>query len=165
MPVSEYRQCNWGVIPSDAVVTSSARNSFERKKFQQFLRRVIELYSDALREEANEQNMRLNGESGNNVNYNINNKDQYSNTYGVNNNNPYNSNNPYDTSNAYNRNPYDKFDGGNNGFRNDRLDSSFTTDRNYPEGTNETILYEKFRVFESRRHGKANLMFQVSIEY
>ncbi|XP_011195996.1 melanotransferrin [Zeugodacus cucurbitae] len=160
--VSEYRQCHWGVIPSDAVVTSSARNSFERKKFQQFLRRVIELYSDALREEAKEQSIRLNGEAGNNFNYNTNNNDQYGNTYGGNNNNQYNSNNPYDTSNAYNRNPYDKFDNGNSGFRNDRLDSSFTTDRNYPEGTNETILYEKFRIFESRRHGKANLMFQDS---
>nr|AGL91667.1 transferrin 2 [Bactrocera dorsalis] len=156
VPVSKYRQCNWGVIPSDAVVTSSARTSFERKKFQQFLRRIIGLYSDALREEANEQNKRLNGEAGNNFNYNVNNKDQYGNTYGV------NSNNPYDTSNTYNRNPYDNYDGGNSGFRNDRLDSSFTTDRNYPEGTNETILYEKFRIFESRRHGKANLMFQDS---
>ncbi|XP_067646207.1 transferrin 2 [Eurosta solidaginis] len=161
MPVSEYRQCHWGIIPSDAVVTSSARNTYERKKFQQFLRRITELYSDALRE-AN-QTLRFNyGNDNNNFNNNYNGNDPYGNPYSVNSNNPYGSNNPYDSSNQYNGNPYDRFDGSNSGLRNERLDSSFSTDQSRPDGVNESVLYEKFRLFESQRYGKANLLFQDS---
>lgn len=146
-PISEYRQCNWGLIPSDAIVTSSARNALERKKYQKFLMKVVELYSDILKDETQAQ-----GQNGNVYNYGNNN-------FG-NNNNYYNERN-----NAYDNNPYnnynrDRFE--NTGYRNERLDSSFTTDRNYNEnGLNESIPYEKFRIFESKRYGKVNLLFQV----
>ncbi|TMW49238.1 hypothetical protein DOY81_005693 [Sarcophaga bullata] len=144
-PISEYRQCNWGLIPSDAIVTSSARNALERKKYQKFLMKIVELYSDYLKDEPQAQG--LNGKTNN----------YGSNNFG--NNNYYNDrNSPYDNNlyNNYNRDRYD-----NNGYRNERLDSSFTTDLTYNEnGLNESIPYEKFRIFESKRYGKANLLFQ-----
>jgi melanoma-associated antigen p97 len=36
MPVSDYLQCNWGMVPSNAIVTSSARTFEQRKKYQKF---------------------------------------------------------------------------------------------------------------------------------
>lgn len=117
--------------------------------------KIVELYSDGLKDEP-PQAQGLNGYNNNN-NYGNNN-----NNYG--NNNYYNdgrSNNPYDN-NPYNNYNRDRF--GNSGYRNDRLDSSFTTERSaYNEnGLNESVQYEKFRIFESKRYGKVNLLFQVS---
>lgn len=45
MPVTEYENCNWGEVPSNALVTSSARTIAERKKYQQFLQSAVKLYS------------------------------------------------------------------------------------------------------------------------
>lgn len=43
-PISEYLACNWGKVPSDAVVTSSAV-SFEAREFlQRFLKKIVERY-------------------------------------------------------------------------------------------------------------------------
>lgn len=142
VPVSEFRQCNWGIIPSDAIVTSSARNALERKKYQKFLKKIVELYSDGFKDDSQTQG--LTGNRGNNYN----------------NDNNYGRNNPYD--NNYNSNPYDPYNRNrfsNNG-RSDRLDSSFTTERT--EIFNDSIQYETFRIFESERYGKTNLLFQVS---
>ena len=110
--------------------------------------KIVELYSDFLKDDPQAQG--LNGKVSNYGN----------NNFGNNNNNYYNDrNSPYDNNpyNTYNRDRYD-----NSGYRNERLDSSFTTDRTYNEnGLNESIPYEKFRIFESKRYGKANLLFQV----
>jgi len=37
-PVDEYRNCNWGQVPSHAVVTTSAQSIDRRRAFQKFLR-------------------------------------------------------------------------------------------------------------------------------
>lgn len=36
-PVNEYLNCNWGKVTSDAIVSSSAKSSNVRKKYQAFL--------------------------------------------------------------------------------------------------------------------------------
>lgn len=45
MPVSEHLQCNWGIVPSNAIVVSSARTIDERKHIQRFLLSAIKHYS------------------------------------------------------------------------------------------------------------------------
>lgn len=136
VPVSEYRQCSWALVPSDAVVTSSARNSLERKKYQKFLKKIIEMYSDSLREDA----LQVSFTSGQNKQDN----------------------------NYYNRSHNDAYDrfGPLSGYRGERLDSSFTTEQSYmhiDRNDNQSLLYEKFHIFESKRYGKTNLLFQVFI--
>ncbi|XP_017955675.1 melanotransferrin [Drosophila navojoa] len=159
VPINDYRQCSWGQIPSDAIVTSSARSFKERNQYQQFLKRVAELYSDGIREEPNQPQTGGGYNTYNGNNYNDQNRNNYNDQSR---NNPYdNFNSQYDNNNPYNRNqnqnPYDRFDGSN--YRNERLDSSFTTERSGLEG-NTSVPYEKFRIFESRRYGKSNLLFQ-----
>jgi len=137
-PINDYRQCNWGQVPADAIVTSSARSFGDRKQYQQFLKRIAELYSDGTRDEQGRQG----GQGFNNRN-NFNDQGQ-SGPY-----NQYDNNDPYRTQNQYDQ------------YRNERLDSSFSSERNPQDGTNTSILYEKFRIFESKRYGKPNLLFQV----
>ncbi|XP_017135642.1 melanotransferrin [Drosophila miranda] len=153
VPINDYRQCNWGQVPADAIVTSSARSFSDRKQYQLFLKRISELYSDGLRETTpnnqggagftNYEQNKFNNEQGRSNAY-----DQFG--------------NQYDPSNAYsrNQNPYDRLD--NSNFRNERLDSSFSSDGNTPDRNNGSILYEKFRIFDSKRYGKTNLLFQDS---
>ncbi|XP_036670946.3 transferrin 2 [Drosophila suzukii] len=138
-PINDYRQCNWGQVPADAIVTSSARSFGDRKQYQQFLKRIAELYSDGTRDEQGRQG----GQGFNNRN-NFNDQGQ-SGPY-----NQYDNNDPYRTQNQYDQ------------YRNERLDSSFSSERNPQDGTNTSILYEKFRIFESKRYGKPNLLFQDS---
>lgn len=45
MPVSEYLKCNWGMVPSNALVTSSARSLEDRKRYQKFLQLAVKHYS------------------------------------------------------------------------------------------------------------------------
>jgi len=45
MPVSEYLKCNWGMVPSNALVTSSARSIEDRKRYQRFLQSAVKHYS------------------------------------------------------------------------------------------------------------------------
>nr|CAH0103781.1 unnamed protein product [Daphnia galeata] len=42
--VHEYRDCNWGQIPGDAVVTTSARGIEMRQKYQKFLTKLVEVF-------------------------------------------------------------------------------------------------------------------------
>ncbi|XP_073843497.1 transferrin 2 [Musca autumnalis] len=138
VPVSEFRQCNWGRIPSDAIVTSSARSFLERKKYQQFLMKIVELYSDGLKDDPQAQRG-LNRNRGFNNNNNNNYNDRYNDNY---------NSQSYD---SYNRNGFSNA-------RNDRLDNSFTTERT--DNFNTSVQYEKFNIFESKRYGKTNLLFQ-----
>lgn len=39
-PISEYRQCNWGLVPTDAVVISSAKDEKTRRRFQRFFQKL-----------------------------------------------------------------------------------------------------------------------------
>lgn len=45
MPVTEYLNCNWGMVPSNAIVTSSARTIEQRKQYQKFLQAAMKIYS------------------------------------------------------------------------------------------------------------------------
>ncbi|KAJ8967950.1 hypothetical protein NQ314_002566 [Rhamnusium bicolor] len=47
-PISEYLTCNWGKVPSDAIVTSSAVPFEAREKFQKFLQKFAERYPKRL---------------------------------------------------------------------------------------------------------------------
>ncbi|XP_049880568.1 melanotransferrin [Pectinophora gossypiella] len=46
MPVTEWEQCNWGRVPADAIVTSSAATQEQRRKYQNFLMRIVQLYGE-----------------------------------------------------------------------------------------------------------------------
>ncbi|KAL0811384.1 hypothetical protein ABMA28_009793 [Loxostege sticticalis] len=43
-PVTEWENCNWGRVPADAIVTSSAATPHQRKRYQNFLHRLVQLY-------------------------------------------------------------------------------------------------------------------------
>lgn len=43
-PVDNYSSCNWGQVPSNAVVTTSAKSSMVRKYYQQFLIKTVQLF-------------------------------------------------------------------------------------------------------------------------
>lgn len=154
-PLSEYRQCNWGLVPSHALVTSSARSSQERKHYQQFLTRAVQLYSTKPVQNMTSNDRRYEGY--NRFDKNNDNDKYYDQKYLQEQNNPgsQNSWNPYS-------NPYETRDNqgsGGSAYRSN-LDSSFTTERSrFDDNTTQT--YEKFEIFESERYGgRLNLMFQ-----
>lgn len=37
-PVSEFERCNWGSVPSNAIVTTSAKSPEQRRNLQEFLK-------------------------------------------------------------------------------------------------------------------------------
>ncbi|KAF2898323.1 hypothetical protein ILUMI_07848 [Ignelater luminosus] len=43
-PIHDYQNCNWGDVPLDAVVTTSATPPETRKKYQKFLQKAAEIY-------------------------------------------------------------------------------------------------------------------------
>ncbi|KAJ2940561.1 hypothetical protein O0L34_g6500 [Tuta absoluta] len=46
MRVSEWEHCHWGRVPADAVVTSSAATAEQRRRYQNFLMKVVQLYGE-----------------------------------------------------------------------------------------------------------------------
>ncbi|XP_045455298.1 melanotransferrin [Melitaea cinxia] len=46
MPVQEWEKCNWGRVPADAIVTSSAATVKQRKRYQNMLNKTLELYGE-----------------------------------------------------------------------------------------------------------------------
>lgn len=46
-PLADYQSCNWGRIPSHAVLTTSAKTEALRLKYQRFLKEAVTLYSAA----------------------------------------------------------------------------------------------------------------------
>lgn len=135
-PVSDYLQCNWGLVPSNAIVTSSARTIEERKQYQKFLEKAEKLYSF----KSSSNSTFSSGQNGNNR-----------------------FNDQFQTDRFGNRiNPNDRF---NNDRSNNDRDSRdpFGTSSTTENPLNDTQLYEKFDIFESGRYGsRLNLMFQVS---
>ncbi|CAH1155360.1 unnamed protein product [Phaedon cochleariae] len=91
-PISEYLACNWGKVPSDAIVTSSAVPFEDRIKLQKFLLKFAEKYPKTNRTSAS-------------IGQNTNNND-YQNPYDRNGQNE--NQNPYDQ-NRQNENQYDQF--------------------------------------------------------
>lgn len=51
--IREYRDCNWGQVPSDAIVTTSAKNTETRLKYQKFLSKLVELFGTRTAEQRN----------------------------------------------------------------------------------------------------------------
>lgn len=45
-PVTDSENCNWGRVPADAIVTSSAVSMEQRKKYQDFLQVIYQLYGE-----------------------------------------------------------------------------------------------------------------------
>ncbi|KAK7015526.1 Ferric iron binding [Halocaridina rubra] len=43
-PLTEYEQCNWGSIPSNAIVTTSAKSLEQRRNIQDFLKELVNMY-------------------------------------------------------------------------------------------------------------------------
>lgn len=43
-PVTEYEFCNWGTVPSNAVVTTSAKSLEQRRLLQDFVKKVVSMY-------------------------------------------------------------------------------------------------------------------------
>lgn len=37
-PITDFHRCNWGVVPSNAIVTTSAKSKEQRRVLQEFLK-------------------------------------------------------------------------------------------------------------------------------
>lgn len=135
MPISDYLQCNWGMVPSNAIVTSSARTPEQRRQYQRFFETAMKIYS---------QKKSVNSTiSGNFKDRNNNNN---------NNNSPFNSRFQNDRQSS----PVDRWN--DRGFTRSPFGVSSTTEN----PLNDSQLFESFEMFESGRYGsRLNLMFQV----
>lgn len=141
--VDEYATCNWGEIPSNAIVVSSATNQDKRKFLQGFLEESVRIFGK------HENNSR---QSNNNEFYNNNN-----------NNNRYD--NRYD--NRQDRGYEDEQDGEYNPYNRRENYNNFSSSSGfYDRSTQEPQIQsiEKFFLFESApRYGRQhNLMFSVT---
>lgn len=152
-PLGEYRTCNWGLVPSHALVTSSARTQEERKHYQQFIAKAVNLYST--KPLTNFTNSNERGYEGFNR-FDTKSEDKYyDQTFLQNQNNGNNNNNdPFST----------RLDSGRSSFDRNPFQNPFTTTHNPVEGeANETKLFEKFDLFESGHYGgRLNLLVQDS---
>lgn len=148
-PLSEYRQCNWGLVPSHALVTSSARTAEERKRYQQFLTKAVNLYSSKTIVNATNALSDKRYDGFNTFDRNSDDK-YYDRTQFKDFANP---------SSTQDRERNDRF--GSNRYNDyGNVDSSFGPERNLTDG-NDTQMYERFELFESKRYGgRLNLMFQ-----
>lgn len=143
MPVSDYLQCNWGLVPANAIVTSSARTTEQRKQYQKFLEMAMKLYSHK--------------KSTNSTFSNFDNtNDPFKNRFQPDRVDRFN--NPTDRFNPQSRDPNDRF----NRERNSNTRNPFETSSTETP-LNDTQLYENFELFDSSRYGgRLNLMFQVT---
>ncbi|XP_033207220.1 melanotransferrin [Belonocnema kinseyi] len=163
-PIDEYRLCNWGEIPSRAIVTSSATKQGTRKLYQRFLEMAARRFTkDGANSTTESSNTRWDGRqnsydnrsgfdrfnydstnpSGFNPNYNnYENRNEFDNH---NNNDNTNYNNNYDSRDGFDR----SYSGSWDNLRNDRNKSSLN-----PEGLSTTEVpsietIETFNLFES----------------
>lgn len=132
MAISQYRQCNWGIVPSNALVISSAKTIEERKRIQRFFTKASDLYSHKMKYQGN-----YTTDKPESKNYD----DRY---------------NRFDSSRSYNSpNTYDRYSTSSTTQRNQY---NF---RDQNQEKNVTQFYEKFDLFESERYGGSlNLLFQ-----
>ncbi|XP_022918604.1 transferrin 2 isoform X2 [Onthophagus taurus] len=177
-PIGQATRCNWGRIPTNAIVVSSAATMKERLLYQQFLNKVAELYADDHQGNVNRPPNDLEYDQfGNRVR---NKRQNY---------NSYNNENPYSNDNKQNN--YDKkdpFDNNNNNRERDRtyedryflnpsrfgenidpygdLRPDYRGSEKFDQPTNfqYTDKYETFYLFQSSpKYGRqSNLMFQDS---
>lgn len=163
--VDEYRICNWGTVPSRAIVTSSATNFEIRRMYQRFLEKAVRILHK------NKNNTTdLNHFDNNQKNYE--NRSGYNNRFDENDFNRDGVNTPNEYSTDWDRNGYDRSfgggggGGGGNGFNswekpaiNDTFDYYH---RDHTESTNIQPI-EVFDLYESApRYGmQHNLIFSV----
>ncbi|XP_013138016.1 PREDICTED: melanotransferrin [Papilio polytes] len=83
-PVTSWEKCNWGRIPADAVVTSSAASQDQRKRYQNLLQKMVQLYG-----EPNPYNKNPNNTFGQQ------NRDMYGNPFSSTERDPYDPYDPY----------------------------------------------------------------------
>lgn len=144
-PLSEYRSCSWGKVTSHAVVTSSARTSEERRQYQRFLTKLVELYST---------------KRPNSGNYTRNDDDSYGRNYDRNN------VNRFDTTNRDrfgNQNRDQTYLTGRNWEDQNRYE--FGNGDSREENQQNDTKYENFELFESGRYGKkVDLLFSDSTQ-
>ncbi|XP_017883178.1 melanotransferrin [Ceratina calcarata] len=141
-PVDDYKTCNWGIVPSRAIVTSSATNIETRRLYQRFLEKAVRILG--------------NRSARNSTEFNDNrfeNRPDYNNRFDDNNFNRSDRVRPYEYSieNNENRNGYGRNYNGNELSR-DRTEST------------DIQPIETFDLFESApRYGMhRNLMFSDS---
>ena len=172
--VDEYRLCNWGEVPSRAIVTSSATKQITRKLYQNFLEKAARRFSkegiyptteSSNSRWDNRQNNfdnrtgfdRFNYDSTNPLGFNPN-YNNYENEFDNRNNNNYNNN--YDNRDGFDR----SFSGSWDNLRNEKnrsyLNREGITTTQYP--SIQTI--ENFTLFESSpKYGiHHNLLVSVS---
>lgn len=158
--VDEYRTCNWGTVPSRAIVTSSATNFKIRRMYQKFLEKAVRIFhknrNDTTGSNRFDDNQR-----------NYESRPDYNNRFGEDdfNRNGVNNPNEYNTDN-WDRNGYDRSFSGNNGFNSwekPAINDTSDYNRNHTESTTVQPI-EVFDLYESApRYGtKHNLIFSVS---
>lgn len=131
-PISEYLACNWGKVPSDAIVVSSAVSFEDRVKLQKFLQKFAERYPKLNRNSTqssfygnNNNNPKPYDQSTqSNFDYNAQSNNRFKrqtdyNQYGRNDQNPYNRNNNNNPNDPYNTRTGDDYNRNNNPYNND----------------------------------------------
>ncbi|CAG9858189.1 unnamed protein product [Phyllotreta striolata] len=130
-PLSEYLSCNWGKVPSDAIVVSSAVSFEDRVKLQKFLQKFVERYPKSFRNTTN-----LYDNNNNNNNPNPYDQNPQSNYDYNNNNNRFKRQNDYD---QYSRNdqndPYNPYNRNNDPYSSNR-DNNNNDPYNYNDNPN-----------------------------
>ena len=173
-PIDEFQVCNWGVVPSRAIVTSSATNQSTRKLYQRFLEKAAHRFfkdnTTSTTEPNNQWNVQENNYDNrtdfeNRFNYDSSNPSGFDNNF----NNYNNRNNNYDNRDGFDRN----YNGGGSGFND--WDNSRNDDRNNSYFNREGLStdypsiqpIENFNLFESapKYSTQHNLMFSVRAYY
>lgn len=182
-PISEYRSCNWGQVPTHAIVTTSATSSELRIRYQKFLEKAAQLYSHK-----GNSTVRNKEDPWNRDRDQFENRDPYSNTrdpYNSNNRDPYSNNRDKysggsrfkrqsDGDRYFGRDNKNQYDNDNrfglptnrDYFNRDFINNNTEYDRTEKTTTTESpLLYEKFDMFESiPKYGiHHNLLFEVRI--
>ncbi|KAI4498584.1 hypothetical protein M0802_006290 [Mischocyttarus mexicanus] len=143
--INEYEICNWGTVPSRAVVTSSATKSEIRRLYQKFLEKAVKILNKNIKNDSTDiYNNRFDNRQGdfeNRLGY----EDRYrENDFRYNNRNEYNT----DSLNGYNRSYDDNYANSNtwNREHNNTYDNYPVNE--YSETTNIQPI-ETFNLFES----------------
>ncbi|XP_073969990.1 transferrin 2 [Rhodnius prolixus] len=137
--VEQYEECNWGLVPSAAVVTTSAKTMKVRRIYQRFLQRAVEVYGG---------NSTLKNQT-----YFVRNRDPYGRDY---------TQAPFTNRDIYNRDDYTNSKVNNN-YRN-----TFSNNISFTSSLSPDNVYNQtFNLFESvPRYGRVhNLLFEDNAEH
>lgn len=171
-PISDYVNCNWGSVPTHAVVTTSATLYEQRRKYQKFLEKIVQLYShtDSLTltstTERNTWDFNRDENTYNRDQDRFNrfkrqsfNRDQY-------NQNRQNENRDEYETRYRQSNPFDRYKPDRNQDNFFSNTGTFDEAHKFDDNEQNDTLYEKFNIFESvPKYGiHHNLLFQVKTQ-